>query len=245
MISVRELHYEFKQECDKIDSLGNAGFLPHQVDSYLNKGIRSWFNDHYDTSRDGRGFETTERQVERLGDFHVLSPQLQPEVIPINIGNGIYEVKLSDLLYNYAYITKVEINGFKPNCDAENMRAIYYRTNDVQNFYKASSWKWKTVYYSIGNSSNGEGKSIYINTANEFELAGIFISYLKWPVDVYFGGYNHINGQASYQSPSPPIDSDVDYNFRDEVVSYAVEQAKMDVGDNTWQISRNRIELNK
>lgn len=251
MIKIKQLHYEFKQEIDKVDTLSMPDFLPHQVDIYLNKGIRSWFKDQYDRFGDGRGFETSEKQIEKLADFHVLSPQLQEPIIPIALDNGLYEVNLGDLKYELAYITKIVVSIAKDGCETENRRAIFYRTNDISNFYKKSSWKWKMVYYTVGKSNSSganftnTNKSIYIDTANEFEVSSVYISYLRWPVEVYYGGYNHINEQASYQSPNPPIDSDVDYFYKDNIITYAVEQAKIDMGDPAWQLSRNKIELNK
>lgn len=246
MIQVSQLHYEFKQELDKVDTSTRPDFLPHQVDIYLNKGIRGWFKDQYDTKRDGRGFELSEKQIQKLADFHVLSPQVQAGIIPTLVATNIYEINLSDLDEDIAFITKVTVDIAKDGCEVENRRAVFYPTNNTPNFYKRSSWKWRAVYYSVGGSlgsGSNINRSIFIDTNGEFEVSMVYVSYLRWPKEVYFGGYNHINQQAAYQSPNPPINSDVDYFYKDDIIHYAVEQTKMDIGDPEWQLSRNKIEL--
>ncbi len=251
MISIKQLHYEYKQELDKVDTSSRPDMLIHQVDIYLNKGIHNWFVDQYDTKKDGRGFELSEKQIQKLGSFHVLSPQIQPGIIPIEISTGIYEVRLGDLEHELAFITKVVVDIAKDGCETENRRATFYQTNNTPNFYKKSSWRWRSVYYSVGKStSTGTNysnidKSIFIDTNGEFTISQVYISYLKWPKQVYFGSYSHINGQAAYQSPNPPIDSDVDYFYKDDIIHYAVEQTRIDIGDPEWQLSRNKIELDQ
>lgn len=245
MIPIKQLHYEYKVEMDKVDTLSKPNILPHQVDLYLNKGIRKWFKAQYD-AMDMIGFETSEKQIQKLANFHIISPQNQAGLIPLDLGDGLYELPLNLLDKELAFITKVRMSAAKANCAPVEMGVTFYATNNVFNFFKEPSWKWKAAYYSVGMSTQDpKEKSLFIYTGTTFFPQEVFVSYLTWPVEVYYGGYNHINTKASYQSPNPPIDSDVDERYLDELVHYAVEQTKMDVGDNEWQLSRNKIELDK
>jgi hypothetical protein len=240
MIPIKQLHYFFKLELDKVDTLSRPNVRPHQVDIYLRKGIREWFKDRRSFAFDQDGFETNEEAVQALSNFHIKSPNIQPGIAATAIADNIYELPFDKLEEEPAFITSVFADIYKDGCEKERVRMSFIRSNEDFNHYLSPSWKFRQGYYSVDMSSDLDGKSIYIDTQGEYSVGNVYVSYLKWPAKVFYSGYTDINGLADYQSASPPIDSDVDENYIDEVIHFAVLEMKQDMGDPEWQISKLR-----
>lgn len=74
--------------------------------------------------------------------------------------------------------------------------------------------------------------SLYLDTrdkygAPQFEIDKVYISYVKYPNRVFSGGYDHIDGMSSTNSPQ--IHCDLDEMFHDEIVRLAARLAQKDI----------------
>jgi hypothetical protein len=90
---------------------------------------------------------------------------------------------------------------------------------------------------SVGTNDNLDDElvSIYLDTRDrfgepQFTINTVYLSYIKYPNRVFFGGYDHIDTLSN--STSPRIHCDLPEAFHDEIVNIAVRLAeKSIVGD--------------
>ena len=91
---------------------------------------------------------------------------------------------------------------------------------------------------------NEEKSALYLYTEEGSTINKVYIDYIKYPNRVFFGGYDHIDGQSS--STDPKINCDIDAGFHDEIVRQAVLFAIEDLGDvQGTQIKNKQIILDK
>lgn len=158
---VDHLHYLFKLETGRVDSADREDFKPWEIDEYLNMGIRAFCKERFGyTGKIKRGFETDTVRIQQLSSLHVKSPELQPSVTPIEIEDGLYEVRLNDLgndigdqYFRPMFLTKAEIQAIDSNNCVKNMRVTSFQSDDAYTIYTDASWKWGRVNYNFGKST--------------------------------------------------------------------------------------------
>ena len=82
--------------------------------------------------------------------------------------------------------------------------------------------------------SNDSLSSVYLDCRNrhgeaEFTVDAIGVSYVKYPNRMFVGGYNHIDGHSTVDSP--PVHCDIDDAFHETIVRNAVSLARIAVLD--------------
>ena len=121
---VDQMHYNFELELDRVAANDRPDFMPWEVDEYLNKGIWRFLKIRYGVFNELRqGFETNQKRISELASLHIKSPELQPEIIPIDLTNGRYELRLDNLgndisgqFFRYLFLTDAVIKISKGNC---------------------------------------------------------------------------------------------------------------------------------
>lgn len=270
-MKIDQMHYNFKLQFQRVDSLDKIDFESYQIDEYLYKAIWLFLKERYGfDERIKKGFETDQSRITQLSSLHIKSPELQEPVIPINLGDGRYEVRLNSLgsningqYFRYLFFTSGWVKAKKSNC-YKNIDIVPQRIDESKNTYTDSSWLWRRVTVNFGKStyqhphilplSNEQDPdttmdlevdnrfnvdqltSLYLDTNNrigdeEFTIEQVFISYIKYPNRVFFGGYDHIDGMSN--STTDPIHCDIDEAYHDEIVRKAVYLAKVDLEDVT------------
>lgn len=81
-------------------------------------------------------------------------------------------------------------------------------------------------------NNNDELSSLYLDTRDkygdpQFEIETVYLSYIKYPNRVFFGGYDHIDRMST--SDSPKIHCDFDEITCNDIVSIAVRLAEKDI----------------
>lgn len=154
------MHYQFKLSADFVDSFDRVYLETYEIDNYLNRAILLFFKDMYKfDDRIKKGFETDQARIDKLKTLHVKSPELQPAIIPINLGNGLYEVRLKDLgnglngqFFRYFHMTKAKVKAVKNNC-FKKMTVDIVQIDDDQTKYSDASWLWRRVLGNFGRST--------------------------------------------------------------------------------------------
>jgi hypothetical protein len=114
---IDQMHHELKLRVDKIESQDRPDLYPNEIDDYLNRAISYFVEDTYKPDpRKKEGFETNQKKIEELRNLHIKSPMVQPVMIPIDHGNGIYEIMLGGLAYRYFLLTSCRITIVNNNC---------------------------------------------------------------------------------------------------------------------------------
>jgi hypothetical protein len=236
---INEMHYRFKQELDRVDSNDRPDFLPWEIDAYLYKGILLFVKDRYGVhNKIKEGFESNEMRTENLRNLHIKSPESQAPVVPQLIYDGYYEVNLNQLEFRFMFLTDAYIEADKDGCTGF-CDAKQWQTDDVKTTYTQPSFKWRRVLMQLAKSNSTTGLnqdlgSLYFDTRDrygvpQFTITKAFISYIKYPNEVFFGGYDHING--IYTAGDPQVHCDIDDAFHEEIVSIAVMLAQKDIQD--------------
>jgi hypothetical protein len=244
---IDQLHHEFKLEKNKVDSLASMDYLPVEIDAYLNKSIWFFLKSRYKINQSNRGFETNQDRITQLSNLHIKSPELQPGIVPTLVTNGTYKIELKDLDYEYLFLTKANCNIKKADCIKNGVRIKLTQTDDNNTLYSSPNFNWKIVNGQFGKTDSGtatnvEKSALYIYTEEGSEITTIYIDYIKYPNRVFFGGYDHIDGQSV--STDPKINCDIDAGFHDEIVRQAVLFAVEDLGDvQGTQIKNKQVSL--
>lgn len=282
-MQITEMHYEFKLQNNKIDANDRVDFKPWEIDQLLNRAILYVIQDRYDIKKAVRkGFETSQRLITDLANLHIKSPELQPAVVPVSLGNGRYELNLNALgndidgkYFRYLFLTKAVLKITKNNC-SKLCSVNLHQIDDNKNTYNEPSWQWNRTLANFGKSTytnlyagvnNGENdpdylelilnpitgryendnlQSIYFDTTNDkgvsqFNIEEAYISYIKYPNRVFFGGYNIIDTYSNDEDPQ--IHCDLDDSVHHEIVRQAVFFAYADLQDQLGaQISAKLIE---
>ena len=247
-MSIKEMHYEFEQELDKLSSEDRPDILPAQKDSYLNKAIHIWCKARYGIHQD-RGFETDQERISNLANLHIKSPELQPAIVPI-LTNGIYEVELSttnNLTYQYLFLTRIRAEIKDDTCTKTTDNLKPHQTDDTFNTFTKPSLKWGRVPVRFGKSSQtSTEQSVYLET-DGFTVEKVYLDYIKTPNTVFSDGYTHINGTLTDSGTLFDINSvncDIDESFHHEIVSLAVEEVRSDLSDiQGTQLKKLRTQL--
>jgi len=247
-MNIDQMHYNFELEKNKIASLANSNFIPVEKDEYLNKSIWYFLKSRYNIDGNNKGFETNQDRITKLSNLHIKSPELQSGLVPTLI-NGINKIELKDLKFEYLFLTKASVDIKKSNCTKNRVRVKLTQTDDLNLLYSSPSFDWNIVNGQFGKVESGttlnaEKSALYLYTEDGSTIDKVYIDYIKYPNRVFFGGYDHIDGQSN--STDPKINCDIDAGFHDEIVRQAVLFAIEDLGDvQGVQIKQKQINLDK
>ena len=251
---IREMHHRFDQEIDRIATQDRPDFLPNERDDYLNKGIANFVKQRYAFSPPLLlGFESNQKRTDDLRNLHIKAPVTQSALAPVLLSDGFYEVQLNQLAHRYMFLTDVYIKGCKDECEAY-MNMKQWQKDDIKTTYSDPSFKWRRVLGNLGKSTNTSSDnkdlgSLFLYTRDrsgtpQFEIKEVFISYIKTPNEVFFGGYNHING--IYTAGDPQVHCDIDNAFHEEIVTIAAQLAQKDIQDQLgYQLQSAKVQTDK
>lgn len=248
-MTITQMHAELDLELDRVASGDAPDLNVREKDDYLNKAIWIFLKEHFDLDKGkvGQGFETKSINTHALRNLHIKFP-LQPALTPVNLGSGVWELKLNTLIHELFVVTRIQANIEKNGC-VKKVISTFSQHDDEESYYTRSNFKWGRLihYYGkarttpTGTTSNVEKGAIYFdtNTAGAFTINSVRVEYLKYPNRVFFSGYNHIDGASS--SSDPQIHCDIDSAYHHEIVSIAAREAYSDLGDTTqFQIKSAR-----
>lgn len=243
-MQIELLHWELKKKIDKIASNEYRDFTRAEMDSFLNEAINIFVETHFSgNNKKQLSIEQDQQTIDKLSTLVVKSPNIQPMLTPYSsvAERGIYEFRLQDLDYEYLHYLNAKLKI--TDCDTL-FDAKVVNHNQLDHFLSSSSWKpskkWLRTIMSFGESTSNDGSSIYIYTNGEFEVDGLYLDYLRSPVEVTIGGYNDIDG-----NPKTKTECDLPSAYHDQIVNIAAKLATA-VIENTlgYQLAENQIQTN-
>lgn len=156
---IDQMHYNFELELDRVASNDRPDFMPWEIDEYLNKAIWKFVKTRYGISQQKFGFETNQKRIDELASLHIKSPEVQPPVVPISLGNGRWEVRLSSLgnningqYFRYLFLTAAEVVIRKGKC-TKKIRHTQWQIDDRKLSLSEPSWKWNRIIANFGRST--------------------------------------------------------------------------------------------
>ena len=104
-MTIRELHYQFKINLDRVDSLSNPDFNAAEVDWLLNEAQLIFVKQRMSSRSNSKqkGFEESQKRIDDLGNLVIKNP-LQIGLVPTLVSPGIYELPFSSLTYPYLFL---------------------------------------------------------------------------------------------------------------------------------------------
>jgi len=194
-MSPREMHYDFDLKIDRVASLSKEDFNSAERDWLLNEAQWVFLKQRYGINNIKRtGFEGSQKRIDDLSFLHIKYP-LQPTV-PLISHSGVYELDLSDLKYDYLFLTRAWVNYEDTTCGTTTSMTIKETENDDLNRALDDPFNDGSSEFIPGNfgrsSSDSDSSSIYLYTP--LEITEAYVEYLRIPPKINLGGYTYIDG---------------------------------------------------
>lgn len=229
--TVRNMHYDFKQKINKIDSQKNRNFQVPEIDWKLNEALDIFIKMVSDPKYNQvAGFETSQRSIDSIRPLIIEDFELAATAV----NSKGYSVTLPENYRRHISSTGMCKKG-------ECIRAI--RTNIIQHddkpdVFHSSSFEWEDLDIMFS------GNTIRIITDSTFVVQKLYLSYIKIPsfihsaVDYINSTYTLPDGTVltGYQNCELPVDT------LGEIVDIAV---LITTGDllSSYQLKQNKIQV--
>lgn len=223
-MTIQELHYQFKLNMDRIDSLSTEDFNRVEIDWLLNEAALTFLKRRTSTSNKKlKGFEADQKRIDDLSSLVIKFP-LQPGVTP-TLNGGVYELNLDDLQYTYFQLIALSADvTVSPNCIKKLQLKLVQHDDYVQALKDPfNSPSQEFLPYNFGRSSSGTTTSLYIYPGL-FTVGLVYPEYIKMPQKVSYGNYTYIDGNIY-----PPTTLDFPEHTHNEIVDIACEIAAMNI----------------
>lgn len=220
-MNIHRMHREIDLRLQRLASSHDVDLLPVHKDEYLNQA-QNWYIERFSESAQIEGFEATMQRKDMFSTLVVKTPD-QPlvDLVAITAGKE-YRYDLSNLKYRYAHW----VRGSFP-CDNDDPVKVWITTHDKlsvsisKSSHNRPSYKWKRT---VGVFGSHEGnQNVYIHT--DAVPGKLNIEYVKYPKDVFVGGYNSLEFKkgdtTAYSLTSTPVDSEIPEQYHSLLVDIA------------------------
>lgn len=218
-MTIQEVHYQFKLNLDRVDSLANPDFNPAEIDFFLNEAQLIFVKQRMGTTNAKRsGFETSQKRIDDLGNLVVKFP-LQPYIVPVLVSPGVYEVDTTTTTLQYLYLINAYAIVQKEDCEIR-IPLKFVQHDDINDalrdpFNKDSK---EFIPYNVGRNSANTGTSLYIYSTQN--IIGVSLEYVKYPKRVSFGNYTYLDGVLY-----PPSSFETSEQTHREIIDIACQLA--------------------
>lgn len=233
------MQYSFKLKADKVDSLKTRNFLPAEIDWILNEAIQAFVDNKYSD------FETTQDLIDQLSSLTIKCPTNQQPAVTVSQLNDKYELKLINLAFPYLHLIRLNVLGSKQGCSNRVLRGNQVQHDDLDKVlispFEGPNFTWSTIPYVFGKEdlTSSTNSSIYLYTNNQFNVIEAYPEYLKRPRNVFFGGYNSLNGE--YTNTDPSVDCDLPEAFHRRIVDIAVMETSRILNKQDFQLAFQKV----
>jgi hypothetical protein len=241
-MTVREMHYDFKQKLNKIDSQKNRDLYVPEIDWKLNEAqelfVKMIAQPRYAKEL---GFEYNQRSIDDIRTI----------VVNQSLTQGMNTTKNDDNSYstilppNYWFYIGARVYAKTVNCKADTlMKKVVIAQHDDENEvspFDRSSFKWRHVNIRFYN----EGVKVF--TDGSFEITKVCYNYLKHPVKIHNaqdwrgGTYTTLDGTVLTGSQN----CELPIGTHSEIVDLAVLLTAGDLALPEYQYKQNKIVLEK
>jgi len=240
-MTVAEMHFDFEIKLDKVDSQHRQDFNPAHKDWLLNEAQNIFIKQRYGLTNIYRsGFESIQKRIDDLSMLHVKYPA-QPGIYPIMHDEGVYELPLSELKFDYLFFTRGQVEVVEDDCVSKASLKLI-QNDDLNSVLQDpfNSPSKSQVLVNFGTASESTNPALYLYS-NSLNLRKVFIEYIRKPSRINLGGYTYLDG-ATY----PSQDCELAPHTHSEIVDIAVNLAASIVENpNLYQTTQNKLEVNE
>jgi len=187
---IENLHLTVKRKANRLNTNHNANPLTaYMIDMLLDEATLVLIERFGFQSRRPAGFETTLQLTDMFGNLVEKGEQ----VIPTQLNDELYEVKLKNLKRDYYHLANITVDSETCN----NITVIFKQHDDLQyaltDAFQRPSTKWRRVLLSFGSDSTVRTeKSLYLHVEKGTTLSKVYLDYIRRPRKVFIGGYDTI-----------------------------------------------------
>lgn len=236
-MNIREMHYDFKQKLNKIDSAQYRNLKVPEIDWKLNEAINLFIKLVAEPKiKINLGFELTSRITDDIRSLVVNTKSL-------TLSKLDEEHYLAALPNDYLYYVSMDKIKMKQGTCEVKANKIFVRQHD-DNFNSSSFDRSSFIWREVNLRFYEEGIKIY--TEGEFSVEEAFLNYIKIPAIVnnsedYPGGYKNLGGTLLTTN----VDCDLPIETHREIVDIAVAVTSGDLQIPDLQIKMGKLRLNQ
>lgn len=238
-MTIKEMHYDFKQKLNKIDSQKYRNLLVPEIDWKLNEAQELFIKLIAEPrSRNGNGFEISQRSIDDIKSIVVNQEDNQGQ-IATKLDDKSYLVELpSDYMF---YVSSKAICS-KGKCKNKilSTHPIQHDDDFEKSLFDEPNFEWREVVLRFMD------KGIKVFTDSTFEVNSLRLNYIKHPAklhnaeDAPGGTYRDLGTGLLLTGTQDCI---LDKHTHREIVDIAVLIATGDLQISDYQIKINKIKL--
>jgi len=227
-----EMHYQFKINMDRVDSMTNVDFNKAEIDWLLNEAQSLFVEQRYSKANPKReAFEESQKRIDDLATLVVKYPD-QPGIVP-TISSAILTIDLSTLIQPYLHLVNVYCISSKDGCTYTTQ--MWFAPHDKITSYLRDPFNSpdsSVIPYNIGRNSAGN-PTLYIYPGS-MTITEVRIEYLKVPRKISYGNYTYIDGVIY-----PPSASELPASVHREIVDIACQLAANNIASPQYTALKN------
>jgi hypothetical protein len=220
-MTIQELHYQFKLNMDRVDTLSSTDFNKAEIDWLLNEAQLIFVKRRYSPDERKRlGFEFTQKRTDDLSTLVVKYPEQGP--ITPSCANGVCEVPLAALFYDYLFLIDAFCDLTENGVCTKSVPLKFVQHDDYRESLRDpfNSPSFEFIPYNFGKSSTQSAKSSIYIYPSSYTVDRVYIEYIKKPSRVSYGNYTYIDGVVY-----PPATCELPEQTHQEVVDIACQIA--------------------
>lgn len=239
-MNIREMHYDFKQKINKIDSQKYRNLRIPEIDWKLNEAINVFVKIIAEPRlRNNLGFEINQRTIDDIRTLVInQSFKLSNCVTTVAYDDMSF---LAELPEDYLFYVSSSVSATKGNCKNVNIRTKLRQHDDEheESLFDSSSFEWREVNMRFFE------KGVRLFTDGTFNIEAWCVNYIRKPVFVHNAEqyinntYNLLDGTALTGSQS----CDLPEHTHREIVDLAVLIATGDMQIPDYNVKQAKIKL--
>lgn len=236
-----EMHYDFKQKLNKVDSQQYRNLRPMEIDWFLNEAQI----DYVKMIANPKQYHALEVSQRSIDDISTLLTHASVDVSGTQESNR-YECDLNELSPEFLYFIGAECVMSRECCsDGVVARVFPMRHSDLfqNNEFNRSSWEWREVAAVFEDDRKlvlfDDGSPLESGT---FTIDKVLVDYIRRPRQIFIGGYNTADGGLT--TASDPQDCELPYQVHYDVVDIAVMLASSALNNPDVQLKMNKVQIN-
>lgn len=235
----KEMHYDFKQKLNEIDSQKYRNLKVPEIDWKLNEAQEIFIKMITEPRLKSQyGFEMNQRTIDDIRTI-VIDQKPVDYIVPTVYDTSSFIVTLPE---NYFFLAKINILATKGNC----VNVLLYDSKDVQHDDKSessdfdkSSFEWRVSNYRF----NSEGIRVF--TDGTYNITKVGLEYIRQPriihnaEDWIGGSYDTLQGVTL----TGTSDCELPIGVHREIVDLAVYITSMDLNMPNSQSKQTKVRL--
>lgn len=170
-MSIKAMHYQFKQMLNKIDSSQNINFLVPEIDEFIRQAEVKFILDRaIKTSLNKGSLDANNRISEELRNIIV-----SYSTNTLSSTGSVFSFLMPE---NYFFFIRGTVTATKGGVTRQ-LKILYRNSTEEINSFNSSSFEWQEVYATF---SDGV---IKLFTDSSFVITSVVIDYIKRPLPAY------------------------------------------------------------